>query len=80
MQPMPGLAVIRNARVFDSESARLGSASDVYLLRGRIAAVLPAGSPSRGAGHEIDAGGHVLTLRHRAARLLRGAGRTAGRG
>ena len=60
MQPMPGLTVIRNARVFDSENAKLGAASDVYVLRGRIAAVLPAGAPMRGVDHEIDAGGRVL--------------------
>lgn len=60
MRPMPGLTVVRNARVFDSEHAILGAPSDVYVLRGRIAAVLPAGSPERGAEHEIDAGGRVL--------------------
>lgn len=60
MQPMPGLTVIRNALVFDSENARLGAASDVYVLRGRIAAVLPAGAPMRGVDHEIEAGGRVL--------------------
>jgi hypothetical protein len=58
--PLPGLTVIRNARVFDSETATLGAASDVYVLRGRITAVLPAGSPMRGADREIDAAGRVL--------------------
>ncbi|MEP6873526.1 MAG: amidohydrolase family protein [Burkholderiales bacterium] len=58
--PMPGLTVLRNARVFDSKTARLGDTSDVYLLRGRIAAVLPAGSPIRDADSEIDAAGRVL--------------------
>ncbi len=60
MRPMPGLTVIRNARVFDSENAKLGAASDVYVLRGRIAAVMPSGQPMRGVEHEIDAGGRVL--------------------
>ncbi len=60
MKPLPGLTVVRNARVFDSENARLGAASDVYVLRGRITAVMPAGSPVRGADHEIDAQGRVL--------------------
>ncbi len=60
MQPMPGLTVIRNARVFDSENAKLGAASDVYVLRGRITAVLPTGAPMRGVDHAIDAGGRVL--------------------
>jgi Amidohydrolase family len=58
--PMPGLTVLRNARVFDSKTARLGEASDVYMLRGRITAVLPAGSPVREADNEIDAAGRVL--------------------
>ncbi|AKU22994.1 amidohydrolase family protein [Massilia sp. NR 4-1] len=58
--PLPGLTVVRNARVFDSEKAVLGAASDVYVLRGRITAVLPAGSPVRGAVAEIDAAGRVL--------------------
>jgi hypothetical protein len=60
MHPMPGLNVIRNARVFDSEKAQLNAPSDVYVLRGRIAAVLPAGAPMRGVEHEIDAAGRVL--------------------
>ena len=55
-----GLTVVRNARVFDSEKAVLGAPSDVYVLRGRITAVLPAGSPVRGAVNEIDAAGRVM--------------------
>jgi hypothetical protein len=35
--------VIRDVRVFDSERARLGPAQDVYVFRGRIAALYPAG-------------------------------------
>ena len=61
--PMPGLTVIRNARIFDSATARLADAAeaaDVYVLRGRITAVLPAGSSAREADHEIDAAGRVL--------------------
>lgn len=57
---MPGMTVIRNARVFDSGNAKLLPASDVYVLRGKITAVLPAGSPARGADNEIDAAGRVL--------------------
>lgn len=60
IKPLSGLSVIRNARVFDSVNAKLGEASDVYVLRGVITAVLPAGSPSKGAVHEVDAGGRVL--------------------
>ena len=59
--PMPGLSVIRNARVFDSATATLGEGlSDVYVLRGRIAAVLPAGSPGRDVARSLDASGRVL--------------------
>lgn len=58
--PLNGLTVVRNARVFDSEKATLGAPSDVYVLRGRITAVLPAGAPVRGAVNQIDAAGRVL--------------------
>ena len=67
MQPMSGLTVVRNARVFDSEHARIPGPSDIYILRGRIAAVLPAGSSAHGAEHEIDAGGRVLLPHCRSA-------------
>ena len=59
-RPLSGLTVIRKTRVFDSETATLGAASDVYILRGKITAVLPAGSPIRGADHQIDAQGRVM--------------------
>ncbi len=59
-QPLRGLTVIRNAQVFDSLAARLGAASDVYVLRGRITAVLPAGSAGQEPDAEIDAAGRVL--------------------
>ena len=53
--------VIRDVRVFDAEHARLGDASDVYVSRGRIALVLPAGSTARGDDiASID--GHGRTL------------------
>jgi hypothetical protein len=58
--PLRGLTVIRNARVFDSATAQLGEPADVYVMRERITAVLPAGSPARDADHEIDAAGRVL--------------------
>jgi hypothetical protein len=59
-QALAGLVVIRNARVFDSVSARLGPAQDVHVFRGRITAVLPAGSKASGPHHEIDAAGRVM--------------------
>jgi imidazolonepropionase-like amidohydrolase len=55
-----GPLVIRNARVFDAEHARLGPASDVYVNNGRIAAVYVGGSIARDAAGVIDAGGRVL--------------------
>ncbi|HEY1151441.1 MAG TPA: amidohydrolase family protein [Pseudoduganella sp.] len=58
--PLDGLTVVKNARVFDSEKAVVGKPSDIYLLRGRITAVLPAGSPVRGAVNEIDAGNRIV--------------------
>jgi cytosine/adenosine deaminase-related metal-dependent hydrolase len=63
LKPMRGLGVIRNARIFDSGTARLrpGGLADVFVLRGRISAILPAGSPQlRHADQEIDAAGRVL--------------------
>ncbi|CAN5419541.1 hypothetical protein BH11PSE9_BH11PSE9_27990 [soil metagenome] len=64
MQPLNGLAVVRNARIFDSDKALLGPAADVYVLRGRITAIRPAGSKAGPADmppeHEIDAAGRVM--------------------
>ena len=57
---LDGLTVVKNVRVFDSEKAVLGAPSDVYVLRGRITAVLPTGAPIRGAQNEIDGAGRVL--------------------
>jgi hypothetical protein len=57
---LTGLTVVRNARVFDSDSATVGAPSDVYVLRGRITEVVPAGSPVRGALNEIDAAGRIM--------------------
>jgi hypothetical protein len=58
--PLPGMTVVRNARVFDSDKASVGALSDVYVLRGRITQVLPAGSPANGAQSEIDAAGRIM--------------------
>ena len=58
--PLTGLTLVRNARVFDSDKATVGAPSDIYLLRGRITAVLPAGSPVRGADNTIDAAGRIV--------------------
>jgi len=58
--PLGGTTLIRGARVFDSEHARLGPASDVLLRDGRIVSVSAAGGETAGADHVIDAGGRVL--------------------
>ncbi|MTW09809.1 amidohydrolase family protein [Pseudoduganella eburnea] len=58
--PLPGLTVVKNARIFDSNKATVGAASDIYLLRGRISAIVPAGTEVRGAANEIDAGGRIV--------------------
>ena len=58
--PLSGLTVIRNARIFDSEKATVGAASDIYVLRGRITSVQPAGSPAREVDNEIDAAGRIV--------------------
>ena len=57
---MPGLTVIRNARVFNSETASLGPPSDVYVLRDRITGVFPAGLNLTPVDNEINAAGRVL--------------------
>jgi cytosine/adenosine deaminase-related metal-dependent hydrolase len=57
---MPDPVVIRNVRVFDSEHAQLLPAHDVYIDRGRIAALYPADSTPREAGTVIDGSGRVL--------------------
>lgn len=58
--PMPGLTVIRNARVFNSETATLSSPSDVYVLRDRITGVFPAGLNLTPVDNEINAAGRVM--------------------
>ncbi|WP_028103155.1 amidohydrolase family protein [Pseudoduganella violaceinigra] len=58
--PLPGLTVVKNARIFDSNQAVVGAPSDIYLLRGRISAIVPAGTEVRGAANEIDAGGRIV--------------------
>ncbi len=59
-KPLTGLTIIKNTRVFDSVAGKLGAASDVYVLRGRVTAILPTGSPNAGVENEIDAAGRVM--------------------
>ncbi|MGI8561197.1 MAG: amidohydrolase family protein, partial [Luteimonas sp.] len=58
-KPLPGSTLIRNARVFDSEHAVLGVASDVMIRDGRVLSVAPTGG-NASADRVIDAGGRVL--------------------
>ncbi len=58
--PLPGSTLIRNARVFDSEKALLGPASDVLIRDGRIVTVTASGGAKIAADNVVDAGGKVL--------------------
>jgi cytosine/adenosine deaminase-related metal-dependent hydrolase len=58
--PLAEPILIRKARVFDSEHAKLGPPQDVYIHGGRIAALYETGSPAQGAATVLDAGGRVL--------------------
>jgi imidazolonepropionase-like amidohydrolase len=58
--PLAGTTLVKNARVFDSEKATLGTGSDLLLQDGRIIAISPAGAEKRKADHIIDANGRVL--------------------
>jgi len=57
---LAGTTLIKNARVFDSERATLGTGSDLLLQDGRVVAISPAGAEKRKADHVIDAKGRVL--------------------
>ena len=84
LKPLPGLTVVRNARVFDSVNAKLGAASAVYFFWGRITAVEPAGSRLPDAlDTEIDAAGRrmlpgLFDMHHHAWRSNGGPHLTAG--
>jgi hypothetical protein len=59
--PVEDLLVIRDVRVFDAEHARLmDGARDVYVRRGRIAAVLAAGSRLSASATVVDGRGRTL--------------------
>lgn len=58
--PLTGTTLIHNARIFDSERATLGAASDLLLQDGRIISISSAGDEKRKADHVVDAGGRVL--------------------
>ena len=58
--PMRGLTVVRNTRIFNSETATLSAASDVYVLRGLITGIFPAGTYLTPVDNELDAMGRVM--------------------
>ncbi|MBP6530783.1 MAG: amidohydrolase family protein [Burkholderiales bacterium] len=51
--------ILRNARIFDSTTGRVGEAAVIVVDEGKISAVLPAGAPVP-AGASIDLGGRVV--------------------
>lgn len=57
---LPEPILIRNVNVFDSENARMTGPHDVYVNRGRIAAVYPPSSTPREARTIIDGTGRSL--------------------
>lgn len=57
---LPEPVLIRDVRVFDTASATLGAPADVYVNRGRIAAIYPAGSPAQQAATVIEGEGRAL--------------------
>lgn len=58
--PLRGTTLVRNARIFDSEHATLGSASDLLLENGRIVSISGGGEEIARVDHVVDAGGRVL--------------------
>ncbi len=58
--PLSGTTLIRNARIFDSETATLGTASDVLLRDGKIVSILNGSQDQTKADQIVDAGTRVL--------------------
>lgn len=58
--PLRGTTLIRNARVFDSERATLGPASDLLIENGRIVSISGGGEETARVDRVVDAGGRVL--------------------
>jgi hypothetical protein len=58
--PLRGTTLIRNARIFDSETATLGKASDLLIENGRIVSISGAGEENSTADRIVDAAGRVL--------------------
>jgi hypothetical protein len=60
LHPLPGTTLLRDVRVFDSEHATLGPASDVLVNNGHIASIVPAGEGSTRADHVVEGKHRVL--------------------
>ena len=58
--PLPGVTLIRNARLFDSERATIKDGRDVLIENGRVISVTPTGEEKRPHDRVIDAAGRVL--------------------
>lgn len=58
--PLRGTTLVRNARVFDSESATLGAGSDLLIENGRIISISSVSHEQASIDHVIDAGGRIL--------------------
>lgn len=59
-QPLHGLTVVRNARIFDSERLTLSQPQDIYLLRGKITKIVDAGSLHTPVQHDVDAANRIV--------------------
>ncbi|HCU65681.1 MAG TPA: amidohydrolase [Rheinheimera sp.] len=57
---LPGLTVLRNVRPFDSVTAQLGAPSDLFMLRGKITAIVPTGTLATKAQNSIDGKGRIV--------------------
>ena len=55
-----GMLAITNVRVFDAHKAALGEPSTVYLYRGKVATIMPAGKAVAKEATVVDGGGHTL--------------------
>lgn len=51
--------ILRNARIFDSMTGRVGEPATILVIDGKISAVMPAGSPVP-AGESVDLGGRIV--------------------
>ncbi|MEQ1515739.1 MAG: amidohydrolase family protein [Usitatibacteraceae bacterium] len=60
IQQPAGITVFRNVRWFDAEAAQMKGPADVYVNRGKIAAIYPANSTLTSAATVVDGSGRTL--------------------